>query len=510
MKLDLDQLAATAEPIRAQVCVVGAGIAGLVLAQKLAANGTSVALLEGGGDTLEPRSQQMFHAEMSAETHKGANEGRYRMLGGSSPYWGAQMIPFPPEVFAPGELASDAWPIAGDELQPYLEEAQCVLGLDDLPFDGPEFLEKLQSGATVPEGLRLRFTKWAPFSRRNLAKTVAVELVAGKRVTIYTHANVTRIELRDGGARVAAVIAKNYAGRAFRFEAEHFVLAAGTIESCRLLLVSDVGNAYDQVGRGFYDHVSLIAAELSGEARETMLAEFAPYLADGTTHSAKLEASPALRLQLGTLAVLAHMTIEEPEDSGAAVAREVLQAVQHGAVREAVRRAWTKGPRALAELAALAWSAVVKHRRHVSPRARVMLRIDAEQRAESRIRLHESAVDALGLPRVVMDWRVGAETVATMRTFAAWLRDKMPRVAFRPELFDESTELTGIADVFHPMGGLRMGTDERTSVVDTELTVHGVENLSVLSAAVYPSGGCSTPTLTLLCLALRLAAKLKA
>ena len=53
-----------------------------------------------------------------------------------------------------------------------------------------------------------------------------------------------------------------------------------------------------------------------------------------------------------------------------------------------------------------------------------------------------------------------------------------------------------------------MGVDARESVVDTELTVHGVENLSVASAAVYPSGGCSTPTLTLMCLALRLADRL--
>ena len=456
MKVDLEQLAATDEPIRARVCVVGAGVVGLLLAQRLAARGIDVVLLEGGGEALEPRSQEMFRAEMSAETHTGANHGRYRIVGGSSPYWGAQVIPFPPEVFEPGRLVSDAWPISGEELLPYVAEAQRVLGVDELSFDGPEFLAAMHAEARVPEGLRLRFTKWAPFSRRNLAKTVAAEFADEKLVTLYVHANVTQIVLREDGARVAAVVAKDYAGREFRFMAEHFVVAAGTLESCRLLLASDVGKANDQVGRYFHDHVSVVVSELSGAARAEMLRTFAPFLVDGTTHSAKLEASPALREELKTLAVLMHMTIEEPEDSGAAVARDVLQKIQRGDVRAALRTVWQKGPRALGDIVQLGWAAVAKHRRYVSPRAKVLLRIDAEQRAESRIRLHDSEVDAVGLPRLVIDWRVGAESVATMRGFAAWLRERFPLVSFYPELFDPSATLT-VEDVFHPMGWLADG-----------------------------------------------------
>ena len=83
-------------------------------------------------------------------------------------------------------------------------------------------------------------------------------------------------------------------------------------------------------------------------------------------------------------------------------------------------------------------------------------------------------------------------------------------IQWRPEIFNESAEVTGIKDTFHPMGGCRMGTDPRESVVDPNLTVHGIPNLSIASAAVYPSGGSSNPSFTIIALALRLADRLAA
>jgi choline dehydrogenase-like flavoprotein len=54
-----------------------------------------------------------------------------------------------------------------------------------------------------------------------------------------------------------------------------------------------------------------------------------------------------------------------------------------------------------------------------------------------------------------------------------------------------------------------MGTDPAASVVDATLKVHGLTNLYVASCAVYPSGGSSNPTFTLMALTLRLADHLR-
>jgi choline dehydrogenase-like flavoprotein len=55
------------------------------------------------------------------------------------------------------------------------------------------------------------------------------------------------------------------------------------------------------------------------------------------------------------------------------------------------------------------------------------------------------------------------------------------------------------------MGGASMGTDSSTSVVDPNLRVHGLRNLFIASAAIFPDGSPQLPTLPLMTLTLRLA-----
>ena len=61
----------------------------------------------------------------------------------------------------------------------------------------------------------------------------------------------------------------------------------------------------------------------------------------------------------------------------------------------------------------------------------------------------------------------------------------------------------------HHMGGTRMGVDPRVSVVDSNLKVHGVDNLYVTGSSVFTTSGISNPTLTIIQLSLRLASYLE-
>jgi hypothetical protein len=57
---------------------------------------------------------------------------------------------------------------------------------------------------------------------------------------------------------------------------------------------------------------------------------------------------------------------------------------------------------------------------------------------------------------------------------------------------------------FHPMGTTKMGLSSSDSVCSSELQVYGVNNLFLLSAAVFPTGSNTNPTFTVLALAKRL------
>ena len=233
---------------------------------------------------------------------------------------------------------ADRWPVSAGELKPFVVEAEGLLEVGKLPFEAAGFFAAI--GQPVPamlkelRGVDARVSKWMAFPRRNLAPSLGKELM--ERARVYLHAQVVELLLTPDGTRLDAVIVRTPAGAIVRFEADEVVVAAGTVETSRLLLASrsvaaeGVGNANDQVGRNFHDHVTLPAATLTGAARARVVSELRPWVffaggmgdvRGGTLHSVKLEASRELRERLGMNPILAHLAIVEPEGSGIAVVR---------------------------------------------------------------------------------------------------------------------------------------------------------------------------------------------
>lgn len=492
---------------QSDVCIVGAGVAGLLLADRLGRGGITVHVLEAGGLQQEEESQALYEAEMAADRHSGTLEGRFRTFGGSSTRWGGQLLPYTADVFQPPPGSdAPAWPIGPGDLEPYYGELLDRMHVGRLPFTDALLPALGHSAAALPGGTRLRYSKWAPFSQRNLAHTVGKECLRAATVTIFTHANVA--ELRAAGGRVTGVRVLNYRGERFEFSAQTVIVAAGTVESSRILLLSPgVPNPHDQVGLYFHDHVSLHAAELPAMARQRLFRDYGPFFVAGTLLTPKLEALPELQQREGLLAVMAHFVIQEPEDSGFAAVRAVLTAVQR---RQ--RPSWQMLVRMVGsagDLVRLAWALKVQRRRAAGSRATVWLNIDMEQPASERNRVELSqTTDGLGLRKAVVHWSSSDAERTTAARYAQLLQGEFERLGYTGVVWDAAL-LSGtpppLADTYHPMGGLRMGTDPATSVVDQDLRVHGMGNLYVASCAVYPTGGSSNPTFTLMALSLRLA-----
>jgi len=514
MEIDLDQHAARAEPFRSRVCVIGGGIAGLTLAHRLTQQGIDVALLEAGGHTLD--QQHLLTAPLAGEPHIGTHEGRFRAFGGASLRWGGQLLPFPADP-------PNSWPIAPSNLAPFYPEAEKILAVDDLPYAAAPFFAA--ASAATPALLQqlplldARLSKWTPFSHRNMAHTIGRDLLHHSRAKVYLHAQATELLLAPTRDRIVAVLVRTLAGATFRFEAEAIILAAGAVETARLLLASrsvapeGVGNAHDQVGRNFHDHLTLPAATITGPARSMLLDQLRPWVFGNTQHSIKFEASTQLRKQLNLNPVLAHITLEEPEGSGLGIVRDILTSRQRGNSVSTLANHAAKLPTALVEALHLALEAKLHHRRFVAKSTALTLRLNAAQDAPStsRITLSDN-LDPFGLPLPLVDWRISPNELQTLRSFATHLRQRfdsigLQQAAWLPEFFLPNAPLP-LEDARHAMGGACMGHDPQTSVVDENLQVHGLANLYVAGPSVFPDGSPQLPTLTMMALTLRLASRL--
>ena len=99
------------------VCIVGAGAAGIVLAVELARLGRRVTLLEGGGATIEQESQEPYRSEVVGHEHRGIHTGRFRAQGGTTTKWGGQILELDAIDFERREWVSGSgWPFAKSEL----------------------------------------------------------------------------------------------------------------------------------------------------------------------------------------------------------------------------------------------------------------------------------------------------------------------------------------------------------------------------------------------------------
>jgi choline dehydrogenase-like flavoprotein len=143
------------------------------------------------------------------------------------------------------------------------------------------------------------------------------------------------------------------------------------------------------------------------------------------------------------------------------------------------------------------------------------LDVNAEQvpHPESRVSLSDQ-LDANGVPRLRVDWRLAAQDVDSLvRTMhivrQAFVRSGCARLEFDdaslPDAIRAATPVGG-----HHLGTTRMSESPRDGVVDARCAVHGMANLYVAGGAVFPTCGHANPTLTIVALAIRLADHLKA
>src|ERR1700760_1446396 len=102
---------APAAPEPADVCIIGAGAAGILVSVELSRAGKRVLLLEVGGPDVKEAAQEPYQSEVVGLRHTGVHIGRFRASGGSTTRWGGQILELDDIDFEQRSwLAGRGWP----------------------------------------------------------------------------------------------------------------------------------------------------------------------------------------------------------------------------------------------------------------------------------------------------------------------------------------------------------------------------------------------------------------
>ena len=328
MLKSLDKMAPD-RPLQADVIVVGAGLAGLFLADALATRNWHVIVLESGSEMQETDTHPLNIVECEGTSYAGAEYGRFRCLGGTSTRWGGALLPYIPEDLGPHPCGWHAgWGINPDDLAQTLPAAEAVFGVASDPYDGAPG----GNGNDLLPGFLPRQPKWPAFRNRSAANLFAKRIRRDPRMKVWTDATVTAINLGEG--RVEGVTAQSGSGHRLQAYAPTVVLAAGAIETTRLLLL--LNRAQDgrlfppgsPLGRGFHDHLSAPIADLA-EIDPRQIARMCSFrFVKGGMRNLRFEPSSAARAETGLPAAFLHVAFARDPDSGFEGLRGLFQAAQ--------------------------------------------------------------------------------------------------------------------------------------------------------------------------------------
>lgn len=438
------------------------------------------------------------------------------------------------------------WPLEFSDLLPFYQRANALCEAGPFAYRTseafesalPEMLPGFVSEHFSTDTLE-RFSCPTDFGQR-----YAHKLRSAPRVRVVLHASVTRIQLDDAGRRVTTLRVQNQQGKRLCVRASRFVLATGGLEVPRLLLASrdvqrsGIGNAHDVVGRYYMCHLAGTVGRIQIGGPGSAVRHGYDISAEGVYCRRRLALRPEVQRaqQLANfIARLHHPRITDPAHQNAVLSllylgkfaipyeyRKRLQDDEEAGVRRWLEHAWNVTSRPH-EAVGFAWHMLRARRLAerkfpsviVHSKANLFsLEFHAEQRpcATSRITLTDR-IDDLGMPRIRVDWRYTGDDVDTVARALQLLSADFRHSGIGSFDYDPATveaEMTRYgAYGGHHIGTARMGSDPRTSVVNADCRVHGVDNLYIASAATFPTSSQANPTLTIVALALRLAQHLQ-
>lgn len=447
------------------ICIIGAGAAGITLAVNLSDFGFKIALCEAGGDEYNEKSQNNYKGTVIGDNYFELDIARLRFLGGSTNHWNGMCRPFSEIDFKRNYLGNEyMWPITYDDILKYQKQACKILEIDDDFEFNNQKEEKIKK-------IKFQFSPPVRFKDKYIKK-----LINSKNIFLFLNSNLKDIFGDKNFIKGASF--ESYNKREMTIQAKKFIFAMGGIENSRYLLwfskkyKSKFFDSNAPIGKYWMEH---------------------PHY---TLGSAIVE-KKILENNFYTL------RDDKQIDLGILNCGFRINEVSNQASQSLIKEILCIAPKLGQKISSMANKGLVCG-------ARFFAAWEQEPNISNCITLSNKFND-FGIPKINLNWKKSNFDKFTIqesvKIFSNWLLEKdlgrlhLQSWLINNENYPENDELAG----YHHMGGTRMSSSKKYGVVDKNCKVFGSNNLYIAGSSIFTTGGHNNPTLPIIQFSLRLA-----
>lgn len=494
MLIDARKLAA-GHTVEADLCIVGSGATGIAMALEFDGSNKKVAVMESGGLQIDTRTQSLYQGYHVGRDTYPLERNRLRYFGGTTGHWAGHCRPFDQFDFSVRDwIPHSGWPINFEDLDPYLERTQPILGLGKYDYHSLDQYASQLGFKTLPlDSNRLISVMKHQSPPTRMGTVYRDQLDRSKNVSVYLYSNVLELNSNDSASHVTGVDVACIDGLRYKVKAKHFVLASGGLENPRIMLLSDktapngLGNDRGMVGRFYTDHILIRPALDISLSRSDL--NFRLY-----TNIHKINSGW----------MFAIMTA--PEEL---TRREKMTRFRFHLYN--VRPAY--GSPVGGVFSDLDGSPEpVPLNKDPGTYVQVHMAMEPRPNPDMFVRLSDKR-DLFNQRKLEVNWQVTEAERANAHRAVELCALEFARMgygrAYSPFLADPDNWPAAFTSGKHHCGTTRMADNPQKGVVDRNCKVFGIDNLYVTGSSVFPTIGHTNPTINLVALAVRLADHLK-
>lgn len=527
------------------ICILGAGIAGISLAYELLKinKNQKILIIESGDFDFNT-----FNDSLKETLYEGLpikETSRERRVGGNSTTWGGLISPLDEIDFENNNIKQNNWPFEYSELEKYYKSIDEVYNFPKYSFfKENDFLKSINSNIK-----KIKFKNFE--DKFFLAKEPSPNFSKifkniFDKVDLLINHTVTNIILEDNNKIVKSLEVENKEKIKNNITSKQYILCTNAIENARLLLISNsqlkngIGNEYDNVGRNFMNHPKGYYGEIKLK-KPIDLSKYCGFMYKGYSGFYGLKLKDELQKELGILNSYLRLEPIYPwtDNDGVRSLVEINHKIRY--ILTLFKNLKKNKYVSLIDYSETGDEDYIKIRCNALCMVKNFYTIIKNGGTVSKY-IYYRIKNKIPLTkhykvRIIMELKASLKNRIILTDKKDYFNNPLPMLISEYDSLDKNTVIEihklfkkefidleigeFISDIeyqynnwpiyndaSHHLGTTLMGKDIQTSVVDENCKIHNIENLYINGGSVFPTSGNANPTYTIVALSIRLASHL--